>query len=203
MSSRHVCAPDIRVANSMARLHMAAFPGFFITSLGHRFVCLLYLGFMSQPDGICLVAEEGSEVVGFAVGTSAPPSFFRKLLLGRSLRFAFAAIPGLLRNPLFVMRKCFGALFYTGESPKDIPAATLLSSLAVSPSAQNRGMGTSLVKAFAEEADRRGASAIYLLTDKTDNERANSFYRGCGFTLLDTFLRPRQRTMNRWVMQLT
>jgi ribosomal protein S18 acetylase RimI-like enzyme len=186
----------------MASLHVSAFSGFFLTSLGRPFLRRLYAGFMTQPEGLCLVAEEAGTVVGFVVGTVEPSGFFRRLLRRQALLFAFAAAPGLLRNPLFAARKCLGALFYRGESPGGIPDAVLLSSLAVSPATQSKGVGQALVRGFVDEVRQRGGKAVYLTTDETENERTNRFYARCGFELLDTFKRPGNRVMNRWIMRL-
>ncbi len=188
--------------NALAHLHVCAFPGFFLTTLGMPFLRRLYAGFIKQPQGICLVSKEADIITGFAVGTMEPAGFFRGLLRGQALGFAMASIPGLLRNPVFVTRKCLGALFYRGETPGGIQDAALLSSLAVSPATQSKGVGQALVHAFAEEVRRRGGKAIYLTTDESENEKANRFYAKCGFELLDTFKRPGNRVMNRWVMRL-
>jgi len=200
----HLVSSNIqaRAIESLIPLHQAAFPDFFLTSLGPAFLRLLYDGFMMHPQGICLVAEDQGNVVGFAAGTINPDGFFSSLLRRQALRFACSAIPGLLRNPLFVTRKCLGALFYRGETPGGIPDAALLSSLAVSSAIQSKGVGQALVRAFAEEVRRRGGKAIYLTTDESENEKANRFYAKCGFELLDTFKRPGNRVMNRWIMRL-
>jgi GNAT superfamily N-acetyltransferase len=188
--------------DAVVALHLAAFPGFFLSLLGRRFLQLLYTGFMVQPSGVCLVARDGSAILGFAAGTTDPKAFFSALLRRQAITFALAAVPGLLRNPAFVARKCIGALTYRGEEPKRLSGAALLSSLAVSPAAQGRGVGRSLARAFAAEARARGADAVYLLTDEKENERTNRFYVQCGFALLDTFARPGRRIMNRWVLPL-
>lgn len=183
-------------------LHAAAFPGFFLTSLGPRFLHLLYAGFANETNGICITAEEKGVIIGFAAGTSAPDAFFTRLLRQQGWRFAVAAIPGLLRNPGFVTRKCLGALFYSGEQPTGLSNAALLSSLAVSSAYEGKGVGQQLIHAFAKEARRQGCSTLYLTTDEADNNRVNRFYAKCGFVLRDTFTRPGKRVMNRWVMDL-
>ncbi len=187
--------------NRLCALHAQSFPGFFLTSLGPRFLRLLYAAFAREQDGICIVAEDQGLIVGFAAGTTAPDVFFRRLLRRQGWRFALAAIPGLLRNPGFVARKCLGAVFYRGDQPTGLPSAGLLSSLAVSPDFGGKGIGQQLVRAFADAAQKRGCSALYLTTDETGNDRVNRFYAKCGFALRDTFKRPGQRVMNRWVLE--
>lgn len=193
---------DRDLAATLAGLHVSAFPGFFLTSLGRPFLRLLYAGFITKPQGVCVVAREEGVIIGFAAGTTSPDSFFRHLLRRQWLSFALASVPGLLRNPLFVVRKCLGAVFYRGESPEGIDHAALLSSLAVSPLFSGKGVGRHLVAAFADKARAQGCDALYLTTDEAENEPVNQFYAKCGFTLRDTFRRPGNRIMNRWVMDL-
>jgi len=188
---------------AVVHLHVQAFPKFFLTSMGKPFLRLLYMGFITQPNGLFLVAENAGTVIGFAVGTADPSGFFRRLLRRQGFRFACAATSGLLRYPLLATRKCLGALFYRGETPNGIPDAALLSSLAVSPSTQSKGIGQALVRAFADEARKCGCQSVYLTTDEANNEKANRFYAKCGFQLLDTFNRSGNRVMNRWTMRLT
>ena len=195
-------AEQKQICKAMALLHTEAFQGFFLTSMGLSFLQLLYRGFIVQPDGISMVAEENGVIIGFAVGTNDPDCFFRNLLKKHGFKFAFAAIPGLLRNPIFVAKKCIGALFYRGETPAEIPNAALLSSLAVSPNESRKGVGQQLIKAFCDEAGKRGAEAVYLTTDESGNDDVNQFYSKCGFKLTDTLERQGNRVMNRWALTL-
>jgi len=203
-SVRLVRGPDLAPSEieALVALHQAAFPGFFLTSLGPRFLRALYRGFLESEKGVCAVAQAGQRLLGFAMGTAKPDSFFRVLLRKKGMSFAWAALPGLLQNPVFVVRKSLSALFYRGERPKVMPGAGLLSSLAVSPHVAGKGIGQQLVSAFCEELARRGADAVYLITDASDNDSVNRFYAKCGFRLVDTFERPGKRLMNRWAKTL-
>jgi ribosomal protein S18 acetylase RimI-like enzyme len=187
---------------AVVRLHKAAFLGFFLTSLGPRFLRLLYRSFLDEENGICILAENEEGLLGFAAGTTEPDSFFRSLLRRRGVSFALAAIPGLVRNPVFVARKCLAALAYRGEKPVTMSNAALLSSLAVAPYASRRGIGRLLLDAFCKEAAQKGVDAVFLSTDASGNDAVNSFYKKCGFHLVDTFERPGNRRMNRWARPL-
>ena len=188
-------------AESIVQLHILAFPGFFLTSLGPQFLRILYAGFIKSDYGICIVAREGYELVGFVTGTAEPARFFKSLLMKEGGPLAVAAVPTLLGNPVTVVRKCFGALFHRGEKPRELPGAALLTGIAVAPEAGGRGVGQVLMRAFCHEASGRGSDCVYLLSDVT-NQRANSFYSKCGFRLWDTVKRPGNRIMNRWSRSL-
>ncbi|RPJ39656.1 MAG: GNAT family N-acetyltransferase [Planctomycetaceae bacterium] len=196
---RHATPEDI---DAIVRLHTVAFPGFFLTSLGGSFLRLLYRAFVDIDGGICIVAQDGDCMQGVVVGAADPASFFTALRRRRGVLFALAATPGLLRNPLLVVRKCAWALFYRGEQPAALSGAGLLSSVAVSPEMSSKGIGQKLVDTFCEELRRHNAEYVYLITDETDNERVNRFYRKCGFHLVDTFERFEKRRMNRWAKSI-
>ena len=193
---------QLRDLDRICALHIESFQGFFLTSLGTHFLRLLYDGFANDPTGVSIVAEDNGVIIGFAIGTTDPNVFFRRLLLRRGFLFFCAAIPGVLRRPLFVSRKCLGALLYRGEKPKDLQKAALLSSLAVAPAYRGQGVGQHLVRAFAKAAKQQNCSSLYLTTDHSYNDSVNNFYAQCGFVLCDTFTQSGNRVMNRWVMTL-
>lgn len=185
--------------DQISGIHIDAFPGFFLTSLGPPFLNRLYRSFITEKGGCCIVAEDEGQIVGFTAGTSVPELFFPKLRKKKLSRFAWAALPGLLKNPFFVIRKCFSALFYKGEPIPELKEAALLSSLAVHPSYSGCGIGGLLVEAFIKKMASVGAASVFLTTDAIENEQVNCFYEKCGFQLKDRFFRPGKRVMNRWV----
>lgn len=183
-------------------VHRSAFPDFFLTTMGPRFLRQLYRGFLSDSSGIVLAAVAGDDVVGFVAGTSEPEGFFRRLLFRRWYAFGLAALPGLARHPWRAGRKLLGALVYRGDKPPALLDSALLSSIGVAPSAGGRGIGRQLVVLFCEEARRRGCRTVYLTTDRDTNQPANNFYLHCGFTLESTLPKPPNRWMNRYVKEL-
>lgn len=189
----------------VVQVHIQAFPGFFLTLMGTRFLRLLYSGFLNHPTGISLVAcpqAKPSEVIGFVVGTTQPQGFFSQLLRQHWLAFAMASLWPLLKKPGLVFVKLWSALFYRGESLPDQPNAALLSSLGVKPTAQGQQIGQQLVSAFLAHAQTAGATAVYLTTDQSDNAKANHFYTKLGFKLAGTCKRPHSRILNRYLIKL-
>lgn len=201
----------IRMAGSsdvdaIVAVHDAAFPDFFLTSLGPRFLKLLYEGYLEHESGVLLVAGDDSiergGIVGFVAGTTRPEAFFSSLRAAKGLRMTSAALPALLRRPWIVGERLWAAVRYSGEKPPAIGHAALLSSLAVRPDAAGRGIGQRLVEAFCQEAGLQGASTVYLTTDSAGNDPANAFYGRCGFLRVAELARPRGRIMNVYLRQL-
>jgi ribosomal protein S18 acetylase RimI-like enzyme len=187
---------------ALTALHVQAFPGFFITRLGPRFVAELYRGFIHHPDAICRVACENGELVGVVAGPLRPGEFFGELLHSRGLRFALAAVPGLLRDPWNVGRRLLAAPFYRGEAPKQRDCAALISTICVSPAVSGGGVATALLDSFCMTAAARGARYVYLTTDRDANERVNAFYLRAGFAVESEVQRPGRRVMNRYLKDL-
>ena len=188
--------------DAIVEIHLLAFKSFFLESLGKRFLKELYCGFISDPSGVCLVAVDGTVVVGFAAGTTQPDGFFRRLLRRRWHAFVLAGVASLARHPLRVGAKFFSALRYRGESPSDMPSATLLSSIGVAPSAKRRGIGKTLLSIFCEKAKESGAATVFLTTDRDKNDAVNQFYLSNGFTLHISFVKGKNRWMNLYTLSL-
>lgn len=182
----------------IALLHIEAFPGFFLTSMGLPFLKELYTGFLSHPSGVLLVAKDGEHLVGFAAGTSAPKIFFPELRRKRGAAFLLRAIPSILRNPLPVCRKLLYARRYRGEAAKDETSGALLSSIGVATSYRGLGVAAGLIATFETEMVQRGAKSVYLTTDSEKNDRVMAFYRKSGYTAISCFKQTGGRKMFRY-----
>lgn len=181
-----------------AELHVEAFPGFFLSQLGPRFLREFYRGFLGDPDAIAVVATTASGgVVGAVVGSFAPQGFFSRLLKRRFAGFAVASMLVVLRHPSAAPR-LLKAIAYRGRVPVRVSGA-LLSSICVDPTAHAQGIGSQLISRFETEARSRGMLA-YLLTDRDDNQAANAFYLRNGWTLAASYETPEGRSMNCYVL---
>ncbi len=191
-----VVSADPSHLDSIIQIHLAAFEGFFLQSMGKRFLKELYRGFLTEPSGLCMVAIDGNAVLGFVVGTTEPERFFRKLLRNRWHAFVLAGVPSLALHPLSAGKKLLSALCYRGERPPELPNATLLSSIGVVSTRRGAGIGKILISAFCEEATASGALSVFLTTDRDKNDAVNHFYLANGFSLHSSFLKERNRRMN-------
>ncbi len=184
--------------DSVVRLHLNAFPDYFLSCLGPRFLREFYVSFLMDPVAVAFVArDEHAEVVGAVVGPLDPRGFFSRLLRRRWWAFCQASLGTALNRPSTV-RRLIRALAYRGDVPEG-PVRALLSSVAVSPSAQGRGVGKTLVRRWLAEAGRRSASGCYLATDADNNDAVNRFYRSIGWKLESTYTTPERRKMNRYI----
>jgi GNAT superfamily N-acetyltransferase len=202
-SGPRVVSANLFHLDAIVQIHLAAFEGFFLESMGKRFLKELYRGFLVEPSGLCLVAIDKKDVVGFVAGTTEPEGFFRRLLRRRWHTFVLAGTASLTLHPIRVGKKFLSALRYRGERPADVPNATLLSSIGVVPSGIGRGIGKMLISAFCERAQLSGASTVFLTTDRDRNDAVNQFYLLNGFKLHSSFLKERARWMNLYTSSLS
>jgi len=181
-------------------IHLRAFPGFFLTFLGRRFLKTFYRSFLSETTAISWVAEDpqSGRVLGAVFGTTSPASFYKRIAARRWAAFAWAAAGAVGRRPL-VLGRLVRALSYRGDPPKE-PGYALLSSIAVAPETQGRGVGLALLGRFAAEAEGRSCRAAYLTTDALGNDAVNSFYGRAGWRVESTFETPEGRKMNRLIL---
>lgn len=181
----------------VVKLHLRAFPDFFLSFLGPRFLREFYFSFLMDPVGMAFVARsEQDGVVGAIVGPLDPRGFFGRLLRRRWWAFGLASLAALLRRPSSASRLA-RALVYRGEAPAGQVRA-LLSSIAVSPDAQGKGIGRALVERWLDEARSRGARGCFLTTDAENNYAVNRFYLSQGWKLESAYTTPDGRKMNRY-----
>jgi GNAT superfamily N-acetyltransferase len=181
--------------DAVTAVHLAAFPDFFLSFLGRRFLRELYRAVLADPNGMAFVAVAGSEVIGFAVGTVNSSGFYRRVARRRWWRFAVASSTALLRRPA-IIRRLVRALV---SPPATSSEGALFMSAGVDPQVQRSGAGKLLWTAIADEARRRGAKAVVLTTDRFGNDAVNSFHVSQGYELARTYETPEGRAMNEYI----
>lgn len=184
-------------AREVAQLHIRAFPEFFMASLGVSFLSEFYRGYCLDPSAVTLVALSKGKMIGVVVGTVDPSGFYARLLKARLIGFGVAAAKAAIHRPLIIPRLLRG-LLYRGDQQEHDENVALLASVCVEPDIQARGLGTTLINRFVEEAGSRGVDACYLLTDAENNDQVNNFYQKNGWSLEFSFETPEGRKMNRY-----
>lgn len=162
-------------------IHVAAFPGYFLTSLGPRFLALYYAQVVRAKLGIGLVVARDGRVLGFAAGEFSPGRFYRELFWRRCLAFGFYALKAVARKPSILLRMT-RQVFQRVEAPTSDNVARL-ASLAVAPEEQEHGYGRLLVSGFIERVNDRGGKTI-LLEARKENQTVVQFYLLMGFKVV-------------------
>jgi ribosomal protein S18 acetylase RimI-like enzyme len=201
MTIRPATAADLP---SICDIHIDAFPGFFLTTLGKGFLREYYATVMRAPKGICLVVtDETPSLVGFVAGFVDNAGFY-SLLRTRKVSLALKAARHLVTHPWVVVRllKTAGRVRSSAETSEDTTTVAELSSIGVRPAAEGRGHGKDLVVAFVQRAHELAATSVFLTTDAEANDAVNSFYVRLGFTLSERYVAPGNRQMNKYTLPL-
>ena len=188
---------------ALATLHQAAFPAFYLTSLGGGFLRLYYRAVLECDGGVLLVSQHDSGLTGFVAGYLDPEGFHAHLRRYR-LRALITILPKFVINPGLLPRTI--RRFRQPRPPeleKAGPAVCELSSIAVAPSAQGTGTGRDLLVAFFEAARKLGANEVRLTTDALENDAVNRFYSRAGFQLHCQFSSYEGRQMNEYRLILS
>jgi len=181
--------------SDVVSVHCAAFPGYFLTSMGPHFLRTFYAGLAEVESGVLLVAvTDMGRVVGFVGGSEDRQAFYRALIRWRGWRFALAALPTVVRHPSVAGRVLRGRRRAAGREP----FVGSLMSLAVVPDARAGGVGEQLVSAFEEELRSRGCPAYALTTDAAGNDGVNAFYTRLGLTCSRVLVTPEGRRLNEY-----
>jgi ribosomal protein S18 acetylase RimI-like enzyme len=188
--------------DEVVRLHTRAFPGFFMTQLGPRFLREYYRCVVETSGGILLTEGNETESVGFVAGFVCPGAFYRELRR-RRIRVAVAALAGVLTRP-WCVKNLLADYRRAGASvsPQSDVHTAELASLAVVPTAAGRGTGSRLVKRFIQEARELRAERVVLTTDTHDNDRVNLFYRRLGFACTRSFEARPGRWLNEYTLDI-
>ncbi|WOQ16973.1 GNAT family N-acetyltransferase [Raineyella sp. W15-4] len=190
-----------RDAAPLARLHRAAFPGFFLSKLGEPFLEQFYRGYVTDPTAVVAISRDNAgRPQGAAVGTTDPTDFFGRLLRRRFLGFVGASARATLKHPMAAPR-LLKALTYRGDAPTGRQGA-LLSSICVDPTLSGQGIGSHLIRGWTRRAREMGAERAFLTTDAVGNESVNSWYLRERWVLSDCFVAHGDRPMNRYEYDL-
>lgn len=185
--------------DDIVHIHIKAFPDFFLSFLGPTFLREFYKSFLEDEQGIGFIAanKNNNEILGAVVGPLNPNGYFKKLLKRKWHAFCLASLKAVVKKPS-VIKRLFRAVFYRGQSPQGGERA-LLSSIAVSPDVQGKGVGKALVMKWLDVVKAKGKKGAFLTTDAENNDSVNGFYQALGWKLESTYKTPEGRKMNRYV----
>lgn len=179
----------------VADVHVAAFPGFFLTMLGNSFLRVMYRAFLVSPGSVFVVEDADGRVHGFAVGVLKSAGKDRKMAIRFFPQFVLAILPGVLRNPVKVIRRILGQLCAEGGQPEMPDGCVVLRSIGVLPEMKGAGVANRLLADFERHARETGAKAVALTTDAQDNQRAIGFYLKHGYKVQQEFKQDGSRQM--------
>lgn len=193
---RELGTEDDKYITSLSKLHMIAFPEFFLTQLGLPFLKSLYRGYMEDENSGIIVAEISGCPVGFIAYSNDYSKFYKGLVKKHLIRFAFCSLLAVIRHPSFYKRLL--KAFKKSDDVKKEEAYVELASICVNPKEGSKGIGSMLIEKLKEITDFSNYEYINLETDACDNDAVNMFYMKNGFHLARSYVTPEGRKMNEY-----
>ena len=147
----------------------------FLSSLGVRFLRLLYSVLIPSESSAVFVARADGVTVGFIAGTRDTGEFYRDFLRRHFFSASWTLLPWLLR-PRTLLRIFETVRHGVGDGRAD---AELLS-MAVAPAARRRGLGREFIETLLSWASATGVDSMKVVVGST-NIPAVALYEGSGF----------------------
>ena len=162
----------------IARLHITGIPVGFISSLGEKFLTVLYEAIAKDKNSFCLVAEEEGQLLGFAAFTESIGQLYKSVIKSHCLKLLPVLALKMIRPSVF--KRVIQNILYPGKSKKlGLPQAELLS-IVVDSAARGKGVAKMLCEAGFDECRKRGIDKVKVLV-AAENIPANKLYKKCGF----------------------
>lgn len=188
---------------SIVKVHMSAFPDFFLTKLGAHFLHTYYRAFVMSDDGCVLCAKDDTgEVVAFCAAAYLSSGFNKRLVKKRLVPFMIEGIHLLFSRPNSLIRliKNFSK---TSDQEEDSGQYAELFSIATEQELQGKGLGKMLIEELEKELLRVGVHEVSLTTDANDNEPTLAFYKKIGYEIMYPFVSYPNREMLRLIKRLS
>jgi glycosyltransferase involved in cell wall biosynthesis/ribosomal protein S18 acetylase RimI-like enzyme len=160
---------------AIARLHARMISTGFLSTLGHRFLELLYRQLILSERGMVVVAEADDAIVGFVAGASDTGAFYKEFLRRNLIAASIRLVPAMLRPRSW--KRIWETLRYGSESSQ--VRAELLST-AVAPGARGRGVGLKLVQELLSMSASRDIEKVKVVVG-AENTAAIGLYERAGF----------------------
>ena len=191
----------INDVDTIVEIHLDAFKGFFLTSLGSAFLKFYYTCFVKSSETVTMVAEEEGIVYGFSASTKVCKGFNSRLIKSNLFAFGMLSLKMLFSSPKSLIRLAKN-LTKKGEGVEDNEDYAELYSIGVSKSAQGKGVGKKLLTVSQEILKKEGVRRVSLTTDFDHNEQAVGFYHSMGYETLYEFGTYPNRKMYRLIKTL-
>jgi len=188
--------------NEIVQIHLQAFEGFFLTSLGAAFLEVYYKATLNSKNGLIVVAlNEQNTIIGFAQGTVLSAGFHKELLVNNIFKFLFSIRYLILKKPLVLMH-LYKNLRKKSPLAHDKGNYAELLSFAIHPDHKGKGIGKSLILAFENAIKNNGATELTLTTDYSANDNVVSFYKNMDYNVFYEFVTYPNRKMYKFIKRL-
>lgn len=191
----------INDVDTIVEIHLNAFEGFFLTSLGAEFLRFYYSCFVRSNETVTMIAEENGVIYGFSASSKFCKGFNSRLIKSNLIAFGLLSFKLLLIKPISLLRLVKN-LSKKGENVIDNEDYAELYSIGVCKSVQGKGVGKMLLLKSEQVMKEEGVTRVSLTTDFDNNEQAVGFYHSMGYETFYEFITYPNRKMYRLIKTL-
>ena len=189
---------DAKTLRQVAKLHATCINQGFLSSLGPRFLTVLYRAIDRCDAAVLIVEGNGMGVTGFVTGGSGMGPIYRKML--RDWPALIAALAPVIVQP----RKVMGIIEILrrggGDIDKDLPQHELFS-IAVAPAVRGSGTADRLYQALCAHFHDQGIPAFRIVVGDTLTP-AHRFYTRMGAEPVTTLRLHGEATSTIYVQKI-
>lgn len=190
MVLRNITENDL---DSIVRIHLQSFEGFFLTSLGPNFINSYYKAAITDSSTLSVCILVDNNIIGFATGTTLPKGYHKRIFLSNPLAFSFSLFRKIIIPSVF-----FRLIKNANKKSQDTSIKQVeLLSLAVSKEFKGRNYGVRILEEFEKLAISKGCLRITLTTDVNENDSVIKFYNKNGYQKIFKFITYPNREMYR------
>lgn len=190
------------IPSGLIDVHNLAFRGFFLTSLGSRFLKLYYSSVLKSDRGlvVCL-QDDDDKILGFAVGTTYSKGFHKTILFSNIFSYIWVLLFIIFTRPKAIFRLLNNLNKSSNEQEDDGDYAELLS-IGIPPQYKGLGYGKLLLNEFEKNLIWLEVEQIALTTDCYNNDDVIGFYHKMGYGILYEFSSFPDRRMLKLIKTL-
>ena len=195
----------IKIANNneeiqeIVKIHINAFPNFFLTSLGSDLLFELYRSFLETENSGIYISKIDSKVVGFLAFTEKSTPIYYNILKKHFFSFSLKLFKKFLKNPFSFFKLLYKfkkKLSLKKEEKRTLLKKIRIESIAVEPNYFNKKIGKELIDFLKKNIDFEKFDLIELETDAKNNEKTNYFYQKNEFIKVEEITVDGNRVMN-------
>ncbi len=183
----------------IVKIHIDAFPNFFLTSLGSDLLFELYRSFIETKNSGIYIAKIDCKVVGFIAFTEKSTPIYYNILKKHFFSFSLKLFKKFLKNPFSFFKllyKLKKKLSLKKEEKSILLKKVRIESIAVEPNYFNKDVGKELIDFLKKNIDFQKFDLIELETDAKNNVKTNYFYQKNKFVKVKEIIVDENRAMN-------
>jgi len=197
MQVKEVLIVDVK---RVVDIHQDSFKGFFLTTLGPKFLQSYYKILLKDKGATFIGCYIDNQLQGFCSVANSAKGFNKRLIKANILTFITIGAKLAFTKPIAIIRLIKNLEKSSHIEDKGDYSEVL--SIAVSKSIQGKGAGKKMLLFLEEKLKKENYQRLSLTTDYYNNEAAIQFYKKTGYKVFFEFMTYPNRRMYRFIKNI-